>query len=195
MVLPQAVWWSIRPSPVSTRSAPSTFSAKPLASSRMRIPGRSSAPRKAKSPAPKPPAAPAPGWWRTSRPTAFSISSIALARFASSSPIISGVAPFCGPNMAVQPRGPSRGLSTSHATSIRLLLTAGWSCDKSMLASSANRPPVIGSRISLPSARRNLMPSAWAMPAPRSFVAEPPIPRIKCLAPMAKATLSSSPVP
>ena len=68
--LPMAVWKSVRPSPVRTSVAPSTSSSNPVASSTISTPGRSRAGVKSRRPAPRPPAAPAPGMVATSRPVA-----------------------------------------------------------------------------------------------------------------------------
>ena len=62
-----------------------------------------------------PPAAPAPGSALTLRPAAaFSSRPIRSSR-SSSSATVSGSAPFCGPNTAAAPIGPSSGCSTSVA--------------------------------------------------------------------------------
>ena len=66
-----AVCPSVCPSPVMTRSAPFSSAAKPTASSTSSTPGRKRAGVKKRSPAPSPPAAPAPGRSATSaRPVA-----------------------------------------------------------------------------------------------------------------------------
>ena len=66
--LPCSVCSSSAPSPVTTRSAPSSCSWKPTSSSTSSIPGRSSASSNANAANPTPPAAPAPGVSRRSRP-------------------------------------------------------------------------------------------------------------------------------
>src|SRR5205807_1880234 len=65
--LPWKDWSSRKPSPVSTRSAPSMRSARPMASATRSKPGTRLAPTAASPPA-RPPAAPAPGRERTSTP-------------------------------------------------------------------------------------------------------------------------------
>jgi len=94
---PMAVWKSVRPSPVMTRSAPWTRASKPVVSSTMATPGRRLAGVKNSRPAPRPPAAPAPGSSAMSRPVAALATSAKTPRAASSSCTISGVAPFWGP--------------------------------------------------------------------------------------------------
>lgn len=59
-VFPAAVWASIRPSPVMTRSAPSRSESNAMASSTISIPAVSLAFKKALKAPPNPPAAPAP---------------------------------------------------------------------------------------------------------------------------------------
>ena len=120
-VLPKAVWASIRPSPVMTRSARSSRAVNSVASISSSTPGRSANDRNrpwtASNAKPTPPAAPAPGCParagprapRARRPRRHS------ARRATRCP--SGVAPFCGPYVAAAPAGPSNGFDTSHATS------------------------------------------------------------------------------
>ena len=72
-VLPCSVCSSARPSPVMTRSAASSASARPTSSATTSTPGRTTAPVKPSSPAVVPPAAPAPGRSATSRPVATSM--------------------------------------------------------------------------------------------------------------------------
>jgi DNA polymerase-3 subunit delta' len=94
---PASVWESTMPSAVMASAAPSRAWSAPTASRASSMPGRSSAPQKAVSPNPRPPAAPEPGRSRSLCPTAASTTSAKWARAASSSRTVSGDAPFCGP--------------------------------------------------------------------------------------------------
>ena len=114
--LPIAVCASMRPSPVTTRSAARIFSASPVSSMTICTPDSRLAPRNVRRAKPMPPAAPEPGYDASlSEKTvlasdAYSRSQPSMRRMLSAS------APFCGPYTALQPFSPHRGFSTSHAT-------------------------------------------------------------------------------
>ena len=110
---------SNEPSPVITRSAPTSARSKSNQSSSNSIPGRSSAFSRARAAKPVPPAAPAPARVPRSVPVASATRLAHTARARSSWATSAGLAPFWGPKTAAAPRGPSRGLSTSLATTIR----------------------------------------------------------------------------
>ena len=194
-VLPKAVWKSIRPSPVMTRSAPLICFASSVASTTISTPLLSFAPVNATRPAPKPPAAPAPFNFMTSLCKSLLIILAKYFRFASSFVTMAGVAPFCGPKTCAAPFLPQSGFSTSLATVTLVLFTFGSIPLISILAILFNIPPVPNSCISRPFLSRNLTPSACAMPAPPSIVADPPKPRMMWFAPLLIASIINWPVP
>src|SRR5215470_16413369 len=134
-----------------------------------------------------PPAAPAPG--AAGSPPSTSAS---RARPASSRPICAAFAPFCGPNTAAAPRGPSSGAVTS-ARQVTPPGGGGRSRLRSALASAASAPPPGGS--GRPAASRNRAPSAASAPAPPSVEAEPPSPARIRVAPESSARPRTSPSP
>ena len=115
---PLKVCTSIRPSPVTIRSAPSMTFSKSWTSSTISIPLRISPPRNATNAAPRPPAAPAPG-------NCMLIPSLsctfAANRLIPSSSICAShrLAPFCGENINAAPSGPYNGDVTSLAMTKR----------------------------------------------------------------------------
>ena len=122
---------SNRPSPVTIMSAVSRSSAKWVCSAMIAAPD-SMRPRSASSPAPMPPAAPAPGSELTSRPATASSSSAHASRRTSSAATAAESAPFCGPNTLAAPQGPTRGYSVSDAA----ISSTSASCSRA-----ASRPP------------------------------------------------------
>ena len=114
------------------------------------MPGFSVAPRNTWQAIPMPPAAPPPATCRTSRPVLWRITSAYCVRPCSNCATIAAVAPFCGPNTAAA-RGPTSGLSTSQATSIRHCRRRASSVLRSIPLSVASSPPPHGS--ALPSGR------------------------------------------
>ncbi len=187
------VWLSIRPSPVITRSASATRLSRLSASVTISMPWRSCAPQKAYSAAPMPPAAPPPA-----RPSTSTSRSRAIIRaYCVSAPsrrvIISGVAPFCGPNTAVAPFSPVSGLVTSQATSIRHAASRLSRPLMSMRASFSSSPPP--APMAFPCSSNSFAPSACTIPAPPSLVALPPMPMMICFTPASSAWRISSPVP
>ena len=105
-VFPVSVCASRLPSPVKHHCAPSRASRSPRSSATISTPGRNSAFAKASSPKPSPPAAPAPGTARRSRPSS---SAATLAKWSSASSswaTAAASAPFCGPKIALAPFGP-----------------------------------------------------------------------------------------
>ena len=142
----------------------------------MSAPGRNVACVNANRPAPRPPAAPAPGVSVTCRPMSRLMTSLNRARARSSSLTVSLSAPFCGPKIADAPVGPHRGLLTSQATSISALATSRSIHDASMRSIPRRAAPPRAS--SSPVESSSFAPMACAMPAPPSFVALPPIPMI-----------------
>ena len=160
---------SYRPSPVITRSAPASAPAAarrsrprsprlPAAAARPRRPRartRSRPPRRRRAAAGSPPSKPA-----------------SRARPASSTATSAGVAPFCGPNTAAAPPGPSSGARTS----VRQLDPAGrrrpqsGQVDRGEPAERRRRRAAAPARPS----SRNRAPSAASAPVPPSVHAEPP---------------------
>ena len=192
-VLPNLVWKSMPPSPVKTRSASTARSLSLVNSTTRSIPRAISELVKAIRPVPRPPAAPAPGRCSRSRWRSRLMTSAYWCRFRSRMLTISGVAPFCGPNTAEAPSFPVRGLVTSDAINTWVAWIRGSKSRTSIRASRSRAPPPSGS--SFPLASSKWAPSAWAIPAPPSLVAEPPIPRIIFLTPWFSASSINSPVP
>ena len=85
------------------RSAPSRFAEKSVISKIMSTPVFNSALRNAANPAPKPPAAPAPGRSFISLPSSFLMIQAKCSRLESNNLICSGLAPFCAPYTKAEP--------------------------------------------------------------------------------------------
>ena len=183
--LPWIVWLSMRPSPVITRSASATWSARCSASVTISMPWRSCAPQKAYSAAPMPPAAPPPARFSTSISRSRAMTLAYCASALSRVTIISGVAPFCGPNTADAPSLPVSGFVTSQATSIRHSARRLSSPLRSIRASFPSSPPPCPRGCPLSSS--SFAPNACTIPAPPSLVALPPMPMMICLTPASSA--------
>src|SRR5581483_6452021 len=194
-VLPKAVWKSTRPSPVMARSAPLMRDSSRVALTTSSTPRLSCARVKAMSPAPSPPAAPAPGRRATSTPRSRLMIRAKCRRLRSSFAAIAGVAPFCRPYTCEAPRGPYKGLVTSQATRIFTRRRRGSMPLTSSARILSSMPPQAGPRSGRPAASRKRAPSAWAMPAPPSLVAEPPMPMMMVRTPRLSASSSNWPVP
>ena len=103
------------------------------------------------------------------------------------------VAPFCGPNTRAEPRGPVSGVSTSDKATILTLFEKAAVSPASIRARDL-RPSAPGP-MGRPSRSRSRAPRAWAMPAPASEEALPPMPTKIVRAPASAAARMSSPVP
>ena len=114
--LPIAVCSSSRPSPVKTRSASAMYCSSLVSWITSCEPGSNSAPSIARNAKPRPPAAPEPGVAGSCFPQNSRTSSAYRRSASSITGMSSALAPFCGPNTALQPSGPHRGLVTSQAT-------------------------------------------------------------------------------
>src|SRR5919106_607895 len=116
---------------------------------------------------------PAPVTSRRSSPRSRRIAAARCPRAWSRSRTCSGVAPFWGPYTAEAPSGPVRGLSTSEAATTSASRTAGSRPEASMRARLRRAAPPGGR--SEPRSSSSRIPRAWAIPAPPSFVALPPM--------------------
>ena len=122
--------------------------------------------KKAAAPAPKPPAAPAPGRLSESKPRSL-LSTFDIWRSPKSSALTcSAFAPFCGAKTHAAPSAPKSGLVTSHAA---VTGTPNGSFGEIMCSISASVPPT-GTK-AFPFLSRNTNPSSVAIPAPKSLVA------------------------
>ena len=102
-------------------------------------------------------------------------------------------APFCGPYTAAAPFPPSRGLSTSLAsTTSALRMRWSRSVRSTWATSSSPRPPV---GTGCPESLRNRAPSATSIPAPPSVDDEPPTASTIFVQPASNAAAMTSPVP
>src|SRR5215467_2099790 len=172
VVFPVSEVGSNLPSPVMTRSAPVSARPSPARRDSSAAPGVKTAPQAA---AGSPPS-----------------TSASRARPASRRAICAASAPFCGPNTAAAPRGPSSGAVTS-ARQVTPSGGGGRSRLRSALASAVSAPPPGGS--GCPAASRNRAPSAASAPAPPSVEAEPPSPARIRVAPESSARPRTSPSP
>ena len=191
--LPLRLCSSSEPSPVMTRSAPSSASSTPVNPAMRSNPDSTVAPSPAIAPAATPPPAPAPGTCETSGapPTC---SACAQRPSASSSKVTSaGPAPFCGPNTAAAPSGPSSGFVTSVATATLTPVSRSRTGVSSVDATRDSVPPP--SPTGAPNASSTPAPSAPSIPAPPSVLAVPPTVRTSRVAPCISASASSSPTP
>ena len=157
------------------------------------MPGVSVAFKKQWAANPMPPAAPAPGSSRSSRPSALAVRSAKWPSARSSVATSASVAPFCGPKTALAPRSPSSGLSTSTAASTRNSAKRGSNVERSRIASCWSAAPPGGS--GWPWASSSVAPNACSIPAPASLVALPPSSSRAWVAPASRAARNSSPTP
>ncbi len=182
--LPDAVCESNLPSPVMTRSADATAAGSPIASAISAAPVRRRAPH-ASSPKAVPPAAPAPGTSGSA-----GTSSANRCRLRSSGAM--SPAPFCGPNTAAAPWGPSSGLSTSVSTQAPRAGSARMPVKSTEEATASPRLPR-GTSAPVESSTR--APSADSAPAPPSVDALPPRASNSRSAPRSSAVAMSCPKP
>ena len=180
---------STPPSPVNTQSAPVIADSRPTVSAITSTPGRVSASRNCSRAKPRPPAAPAPGVSTWVAPT----TAENRASADSSRSTSAGPAPFCGPNTALAPPGPSSGAVTSHASLKRAAARRGSSPVRSTRSRRSSAAPPGGR--GAPSASSSTAPSAVSMPAPASLVADPPRPMRNSAAPRSSAEVISWPTP
>ena len=175
-----------------SQSAPTSAVSSPSRSATTSAPDRSSPPARSNA-KPRPPAAPAPGRSFALRPTAASDSFAKCSRRASIVGTDFGRTPFCGPKIAVAPRLPQRGLSTSERIVMRVPASRASKALASM-RESASRPAGVGST-EWPFASRRASPSAESNPAPPSLVLLPPRPATKRFTPASSRMRINSPRP
>ncbi len=186
---PEKLVLSNFPSPVMSTCARRAKVRQPTAVMMNAQPLTSWAPAKAERPKAVAPAAPAPGKLFVCR--CAKVDKCFIAR--SSTRTSAAEAPFCGPKVRADPRGPNRGFETSHRTIIFVRRSRGSSVELSMLASSRRDNGLVArGRFPRP---KNPRPNAASAPAPPSAVAVPPTPRSIERHPASNAAEISSPVP
>ena len=173
--LPRSDWWSNEPSPVITRSAASSAASSPVSAGDQADAGGRSRPPRARSAAPRPPAAPPPGQraevGRAAGQVALEHAGEALQRGVEQQHVVP-VGALLRAVHALAPCRPVSGLSTSVAATSADAAQPGRAVERGR---PRQRRPAVRQRVAgrRRAARRR---ARRACPAPPSLVAEPPSP-------------------
>ena len=173
--LPSRDCSSSEPSPVITRSAPSSWAANPTSSSTRSIPGRMSAPSTASAAKPTPPAARRPGRLQSSRPVASATRSAQSVQGAVQPVDVLRTGALLRSEHRRGTVRPEQRVVHVAGHHDRGLTQPGAQPDRGRRRPGRPVLPPPGGR-SCPAASNSRAPSAWTMPAPPSVLALPPMP-------------------